>query len=93
MRKEPDRKIESIKCPRAIGSDLNNIVVPSRMQFVKQQRETLSFIGLVRSLLSEVPAAPRSQVPQPGAKPVVAANHIRGSKAGFGKRGRSRRHG
>jgi hypothetical protein len=59
------------------------------MTFIKQQRETLSFVGRVRSLLSAGPAAPRLQgQPPPADKPVVAANHIRRSKAGFGKRAR-----
>ena len=41
---------------------------------MKQQRETLSFIGRVRSLLSAGPAEPRQVPPPPAYKPVVAAN-------------------
>jgi hypothetical protein len=63
------------------------------MTFMKQQRETLSFVAGAK-LLSAGPAAPRLQVQPPSAdKPVVAANHIRRSKAGFGKRERSQRRG
>ena len=82
-----------MKCLTAISRDLNNVVVRSRMTFMKQQRETLSFVGRVRSLLSAGPAAPRQVEPPLADKPVVAANHIRRSKAGFGKRARNQRNG
>ena len=83
--------VRSIKSPRPISSDLNNVVVASGMTFAKHQREKLSLVGRIRGLLGSRPEPPRSVVEQPGARSLTAENRIPGAKPGFGKRGASGR--
>jgi hypothetical protein len=61
------------------------------MTYAKQQRDKLSMLGLLRSLLgASKPPPKQSKVPQPGARPKKKADagSLFRSNSGFGQRGR-----
>jgi hypothetical protein len=74
----------------AIGNDINNVVVISGMTFAMQQRDKLSMLGRLRTLLGSAPQPPKSPRPVPVTW-LGPANATRPhAKSEFGKRGRAK---
>lgn len=80
----------SLKGVEAIGNDINNVVVISGMTFAMQQRDKLSMLGRLRTLLGSAPQPPKL----PRSVPVTwlgrADANRSHAKLEFGKRGRAK---
>jgi hypothetical protein len=74
----------------AIGNDINNVVVMSGMTFAKQQRDKLSMLGRLRTLLGSAPRPPKSPRSTAAAWASPTDPHRPSAKSKFGKRAKPR---
>jgi hypothetical protein len=80
----------SLKGVEAIGNDINNVVVISGMTFAMQQRDKLSMLGRLRTLLGSAPRPPKLPRSVPATWSGRADANRSHAKSEFGKRGRAK---
>jgi hypothetical protein len=80
----------SLKGVEAIDNDINNVVVISGMRFTTQQRDKLSMLGRLRTLLESAPQPPKSPRSTPVTWSGRADAYRSPAKSEFGKRTQQR---